>query len=258
MGKYVVKIYNMELADRDEYLLSSDYRFYNEKGYLNIECEEDACKNVATHPSYLKKAIFLTFPKQVISPYCADEIYGIIWQSVILWSFYTNDQYSGNVKVALDDTALKKIKEWYSVLVANASDTNRLKTFWNFSLDECLSTYENNSIEQNYLALTIALEALFVNRNENVKKQLINNTAKCLCTVSAERNYMKQFLNKMYNIRCQVAHGNIDALIKLLEKGDLFENFFEYRAVVTDALKKTYGMSKQEIIKCASNSQIKK
>ena len=249
MRKYVVKIFEMALADRDEYVISTDYRFYNEMGHLNIECEEDACKNITTHPSLLRNAIFLAFPEQVISPYCADEIYKTTWQSVILWSFYTNAQYPGNVKVVLDDTALKKIKKWYSLLAANASNTNRLKTFWNFSLEECLSTYGINSIEQNYLALSIALEGLFVNSNYKVEAQLENNIPEFLCQSIADKERMKDFLHQMHRIRCNVAHGNLKALIKKLKNEKVFEDFLTYRKIVVEALLKSYGMDKQTIKK---------
>ena len=38
MGKYVVKFHDLVLKGLDEYELSSDYEFYNQHGFLNIEC----------------------------------------------------------------------------------------------------------------------------------------------------------------------------------------------------------------------------
>lgn len=37
-------------------------------------------------------------------------------------------------------------------------------------------------------------------------------------------------------------------MIRLLNKGDLFEKFLEYRAVVAEALRRTYGLDKKAIL----------
>ena len=248
MGKYVVKFHDLVLKGLDEYELSSDYEFYNQHGFLNIECNEEACEKKEAHPSLLRDAIFLALPSQVISPYCSNEIYSPIWRSAVLFSYYTDTDYQRNGVIEIDEENLRVIKNWYGLLSQNVVEREEKKNFWNFAFDEYLDTCGVESIEQNYLALTIALEALFVSKEDNISKQLTNNTARFLCEEITERNQMQKFLRNMYTIRCKVAHGNIDALIRLLNKGDLFEKFLEYRAVVAEALRRTYGLDKKAIL----------
>ena len=182
----------------------------------------------------------------MISSYCSNETYSPIWRSTVLFSYYTDAIYQRNGVIEIDEENLNMIKRWYELLARNATEGK--KNFWNFALDEYLDTCDAESIEQDYLSLTIALEALFVSKNQCIKRQLTNNTAQFLCIEKTERDQMQEFLKNMYTIRCKVAHGNVDALIRLLNKGDLFEKFLKYRGVVAEALRRTYGMDKKTIL----------
>lgn len=248
MEKYEVSFRKFRLSGIQEYIISTDYSFYNKHDKLRLECSVAACYRKETHPSILRGAMYLALSEYLVDPYCSHEIHCVNWPTAILYSYYTDTQYSCDKVVEIDKKKLDEIKEWYIRLSNNTQIENSYRTQWGFALNEYYDTCRLSSLEQNYLHLIVALEALLVRGNNGVRGKVIWNTSKLCGESEQERIQIKKVLNNAYNIRSETVHGNVKQLIKKLKQQDAYEKYFKLKKIVSCALLKTYGKDKDVLI----------
>lgn len=248
MGEYTVKLNGFKMKDVDEYVVSTDYKLKNCKEEIWIICNEEAGNKKETHPSILREAIRLAIPEHIVSPYCTDEIKKVIWKTAVLFSYYTDKQFMPGTVIEIDKKKLDLIQNWFSRLSKRTQEKETIKTQWNFALQEYLDTCDTSSLEQNYIHLITSLEALLVYGNKGVIGKTVKNTVTLCAKDEEEQKRIKRIVKRAYDIRNSAVHGDLDKLVKKLERSNAFAEYFEFRKVVADVLYRSYGKEKKDLV----------
>lgn len=243
---YDVTLRDFKLSDGLKYNIDGDYSFFNKNNKMCITCVKPTSNK--NHPSCLLHAFDLLYPKRVISAFCKDDGYQAVWESRILYSYYTDELYNDETVTEIDKKSLEEIETWYKKLI-EVNKNLREKTNWNYAYNEFCTSLNTSSIEINYLHLTSILETLFNKDNSELVYRISLNTAFFLGSNAEERKRIFNSVKHAYNIRSKTTHGDVKNLLKALGSQSTFQDFFEFREIVVNALRYTHGREKDEVLK---------
>ncbi|WP_342410773.1 hypothetical protein [Paenibacillus sp. FSL R10-2778] len=131
--------------------------------------------------------------------------------------------------------------------IASREASEWKETRWNYALDQYISACSSTTIEQSNQLLITGLEALLVTGEGNLQYKVSLNAALMLADSYEQRTDIMDLVKKMYNLRSKATHGEIAALVKLLNKPSVYDDYFELKRIFSQLLLLTYGKSEKEI-----------
>lgn len=249
MDTYDVSLSNFRLDEIETYKIDDDYELYNIRGNLHIKCTRN--KDSHNHPSLLLHAFDFTFPTHVVSPYCSDEGFSVIWKSRFIYSFHTEKEFTEE-KVLITKDDCERIEKWYRRL-AIVNENFDLKNPWVYAYNEFIISIDSISVELSYLHLASVLETLLLDGNSELSYRLSLNTAMLVGKDFDERKEIFSVVKQAYDIRSKTTHGDVSALIKVLNKDEVFEKFLEFRKIVVNVMDVTFEVEKSKVISDITN-----
>ncbi|ASA21278.1 HEPN domain-containing protein [Paenibacillus donghaensis] len=121
------------------------------------------------------------------------------------------------------------------------------ETRWSYALNQYTEACLSTTIESSNQALITGLEALLVSGEGNLQYKVSLNAALILADSYEQRTDIMGRVKKMYNLRSKATHGEIAALVKLLNKSSVYDDYFELKKIFSQLLLLTYGKSEEEI-----------
>jgi hypothetical protein len=262
MEKMQVNIKNLVLDGLDTYEVNKYFKIKNNSNLdgIIIECispDTIEYEYEQHYNSYFRNALELALPKAFISPYCIDEIKNIHWKGRILFCYYGKTEYINNnmYKITVDD--ISKVKQWHDILIEYYTSTLKYKdakfTSWDVAYNEYLDAVSCDYLEQAFLHLITALEALLLEGNNELTYRVSLNTAMLCGEGIDDRKEIFNFIKNSYNLRSSVVHGDINAIRKKFSNEKLYDSLFELRHIVSKSLFATYNKDKNKIIEHIEN-----
>ncbi|MGN7241053.1 hypothetical protein [Priestia megaterium] len=154
---------------------------------------------------------------------------------------------SGEIILSKED--LERVKEINLLLVEYNSVNGNNKNLgewkpnrWNYAYEQYLAACRAKTIDVGVLHLITGLESLLVKGEGLLKFKVSLYTSIILGNTIEERKSINKKINFMYNLRSKVVHGEIDSVVKITSKPDIFEKYFDLKDILAKLLVKTYGM----------------
>lgn len=118
---------------------------------------------------------------------------------------------------------------------------------WQFSYQQYLSACAATSIESSVLNLISGLESLLV-KGEGLLSYKVALYSSIILSDNIEiRKEINKKIKYMYNLRSKVVHGEVNNVVKIMSKPDIYERYFELKKVLSDLLIITYGMNENDL-----------
>ncbi|WP_238652333.1 HEPN domain-containing protein [Paenibacillus piscarius] len=184
--------------------------------------------------------------------------YGIVgkWNTPLFkYSSAVNDNIEeDNSSASITEQDIQNIIKFFEIYIAfsKASREKRFasewkETRWSYALDQYTGACLSTTLESSNQALITGLEALLVTGEGNLQYKVSLNAALMLADSYEQRIGIMDLVKKMYNLRSKATHGEIAALVKLLNKSSVYDDYFELKRIFSQLLLLTYGKSEEDI-----------
>jgi len=159
---------------------------------------------------------------------------------------------SGESILNKDD--LERIKDVHSIVVEYNRTHGDYKvrgnwkpTRWSYANEQYLSACRAMTIDQGVLSLITGLESLLV-KGEGLLKFKVSLYASIILEDTIEkRRLINKQVNFMYNLRSKIVHGEIENVVKITSKPEIFDRYFELKDILGRLLIKTYGIEETDL-----------
>ncbi|MFF2907664.1 hypothetical protein [Paenibacillus sp. NPDC057934] len=260
---YVIE--NVEL-DRPEYVINeyiSLSKLDDNKVLVSINKTESDPVTYESNGYLFYHALQLGLPKLNVRILEPPRSYGRIAYGILgkrntpLFKFSSaiNDEIEkDNSSATITEQDIQNIIRFFEIYIAHskASREKRLasewkETRWSYALNQYTGACLSTTIESSNQALITGLEALLVTGEGNLQYKVSLNAALMLADSYEQRIDIMDRVKKMYNLRSKATHGEITALVKLLNKSSVYDDYFELKSILSRLLLLTYDKSEEEI-----------
>jgi hypothetical protein len=252
-----VKLSNIKMSNIESYVFNEYFTFKNNphSDGIIIDCivPDDINENYAKHhQSWLKYALDLALPNIVVSSYCTNEVYKYDWKSDIFLCYYGKTQYENKSVHLINNDILDHIKKWHEIIINYFTYVLQYEkgefTSWDVAFNEYLDAMSCTYLEQSFMHLITALEALLVTGNNELNYRVSLNTSMLCGSNFDERKKIFNLIKDSYILRSSVVHGDANAIKKRLSKKELYDTMFELRAIVSKSLLLTFNQNKEKTL----------
>lgn len=211
---------------------------------------------VETYQRYFRRALELALPQVLISPRCLLDVgnNSLFWKGNIFVSYYGKSEFnSRSDKYILHLCDINKIKKWHDILIEYHkyySENDGPKYFyWDIAYNEYINGLNCSYLEEAFIHLMTALEALTVKGDKNIGYNVSLNTS-LLCTKDQEEQKdIFDLIKEIYTFRSKVIHGDDKAIKRLFNDSELYNKMFKIRKYVSQILFMAYGKDKAVFMK---------
>ncbi|PAK40330.1 HEPN domain-containing protein, partial [Priestia megaterium] len=159
-----------------------------------------------------------------------------------LMNYYASkdlDPFTTSGEIILNEKDLERVKESHALTVEYNRTHGDYKVRgewkpnrWSYALEQYLSACRAMTIDEAVLSLITGLESLLV-KGEGLLKFKVSLYASIILGDSVEeRKLINKQIHFMYNLRSKIVHGEIDTVVKITSKQNIFERYFNLKDIL--------------------------
>ncbi len=255
----VASISNMILENSEYITINKFFTLRNSKNHHKLLIDYDSPVDgedfVESYQRYFRRSMELSLPRVVISPCCLiDEGNNkLFWERSVFVSYYGKNNYSNEkiYKISSDD--ISNLKAWHNRLIQYHKKYAELNEspyfYWDIAYNEYINGLNCSYLEEAFVHLVTALEALTIKGDGKIKYRTSLYTSILYTDNKETQHEIFDFIKKMYNLRSKVVHGDDIALKEEFKSNDLYDDMIKLREIVSKLLSITYFKDKDKVLK---------
>lgn len=255
----VASISNLILEDAEQITINKFFVLRNSKNhnklFIDYNPPIEGDDFVKIYQRYFRRSIELSLPRVVISHSCLinEGNNSLFWDHSVFVSYYGKNNYNNEKKYTLSSMEISNLKEWHNRLIQYHKMWTVLNEppyfYWDIAYNEYLNGLHCSYLEEAFVHLVTALEALTIKGDGKIKYRTSLYTSILYTENKEARQEVFDFIKKMYNLRSKVVHGDDIALKEDFKNYDLYNDMFKLREIVSKLLCVTYFKDKDDVLK---------